>query len=321
MNPLSRRWIRRSRDESGKATSVVARRLLRLLAVSVAGAGLAFPTALRASSAGLILFWSDRGGPGPALWAMRPDGSHQRRMYRAYANAKRPVLSPDGSWIAFDGASPGKTPFSDFDVQVVRTNGSGRRTLAGTSAYEIDAQWSPGGRRLSFSRWPRSADWRSSSIWTVRRDGSQLRRLGRGQFARWSPDGTRLVLDAPTAGSDGDLFIVNSDGSGRRRLTTTPALEQPAGWSPDGTKILFTRFTQGDSVEIGTIRADGTRVRRLATARGTEAAAAAWSPDGSRILFTSQPTRHAQIFVMNADGSHRRNISRNHFDDIATSWH
>ena len=217
--------------------------------------------------------------------------------------------------------SPGKTPFSDFDVQVVRTNGSGRRTLAGTSAYEIDARWSPDGRRLSFSRWPRSGDWRSSSIWTVRRDGSQLRRLGRGQFARWSPDGTRLVLDAPTAGSDGDLFIVNSDGSGRRRLTTTPALEQPAGWSPDGTKILFTRFTPGDSVEIGTIRVDGTRVRRLATARGTEAAAAAWSPDGSRILFTSQPTRHAQIFVMNADGSHRRNISRNHFDDIATSWH
>ena len=300
---------------------MIARRLLRLLAVSVAGAGLAFPSALRASSAGLILFWSDRGNPGPALWAMRPDGSHQHRIYRTYANAKRPVLSPDGSWIAFDGASPGKQPFSDFDVQVVQTNGSGRRTVAGTGAYEIDAQWSPDGRRLSFSRWPRSGDWHSSSIWTVRRDGSQLRRLGRGQFARWSPDGTRLVLDAPTPGSDGDLFIVNSDGSGRRRLTTSPALEQPAGWSPDGTKILFTRLTRGASVEIATIRVDGTRARRLATARGTEAAAAAWSPDGTKILFTKQPSRHTQIFVMNADGSHQRNISRNHFDDIATSWH
>ncbi len=295
-----------------------------LLGVVVAlpvASGLALPTEVGGSSdPGRVLFWSDRGQPGPALWEMRPDGSHQHVIYRTRRNAKRPVLSPDGSWIAFDGASPGKAPFSDFDVQIVRTTGTGRRTLAGTSAFEVDAQWSPDGTRLSFTRWPRSADWRSSSVWTVRRDGTQLRRVGRGQFARWSPDGKKLVLDAPTAGSDGDLFIVNSDGTGRHRLTRTPVLEQPAGWSPDGTRILFTRFTASGSAEIMVTYVDGTGVRRLAIAHGSEAAAAAWSPDGSKILFTDQPARHAQIFVMNADGSRRRNISRNHFDDIATSW-
>jgi Tol biopolymer transport system component len=288
----------------------------------VAGA-LAYPTTPRASlQHDLILFWGDHGRPGPALFAMRPDGSKQHLIYRAYANSKRPVLSPDGSWIAFDGASPGKEVFQDFDVQIVRTNGSARRTLAGTTtANELDAQWSSDGETLSFSRWPRSANWRKSSIWTVRRDGKRLRRVGMGQFARWSPDGKKLVFDAPTKGSDGDLFIANIDGTGRRRLTSTPALEQPAGWSPDGTKILFTRYTASGSTEIAVLRVDGSGLRKVATLHGSEAAAAAWSPDGSRILFTDQPGPYAQVFVMNVDGSHRQNISRNHFNDIATSWH
>ena len=268
----------------------------------------------------LILFWSDRGRPGPSLWAMRADGSQQRLIYHAAVNAKRPTLSPDGSWIAFDGASPGKTPFSDFDVQIVRTSGAGRRTLAGTSAYEIDAQWSPDGRTLSYSRWPRAADWRSSSIGTVRTDGSHRRRIARGQFARWSPDGTQLVLDVPDKAGGGDLFVVNRDGSGLRRLSNAPGLEQPAGWSPDGRKILFTHYTTSGVIEIDVVRVDGAALRKLARVQGDEAGAAGWSPDGSKVLFTSQPGRHAQIFVMNANGSHRRNLSRSNYDDIATSW-
>jgi Tol biopolymer transport system component len=63
-------------------------------------------------------------------------------------------------------------------------------------------------------------DWRQSWIWTVGSDGRGARRLARGQFGRWSPDGSRLVLDAPARGSDGDLFVVDAH-SGRvlRRLT------------------------------------------------------------------------------------------------------
>src|SRR5207248_2189697 len=160
---------------------------------------------------------------------------------------------------------------------------------------------------------------RSSWIWTVRRDGKLVRRIIRGQFARWSPDGKRLVLDAPTKESEGDLFVVKADGTGRRQLTRTRALEQPAGWSPDGQSILFTRYTTRGTTEIGVIRVDGTGLRLLATVRGDESGAADWSPNGSKILYTNQPGRYAQCFVMNADGSHRHNVSRNHFDDIATS--
>jgi tricorn protease-like protein len=78
-------------------------------------------------SAGLIAFWSD--DPTPSIWTIRPDGSGRSRILRNGQNAKRPRLSPDGQWVAFDGTPPGKRPMSDFDIQVVRPDGKGLRTL------------------------------------------------------------------------------------------------------------------------------------------------------------------------------------------------
>ena len=240
---------------------------------------------------------------------MRIDGTGLRRIYVTRQNAKRPRLSPDGNWIAFDGASPGKEPLSDFDVQTVRIDGSKRRTLAGTSAYELDAQWSPDGQTLSYSRYRHTGgdDWLSSRIWTVSVEGDNAKPLGLGYGARWSPDGKRLVFAAPTAESDGDLFVMNADGTGRHRLLATPELEQSADWSPDGTKILFTQLnTSGADVMV--MDADGSDVRNLIEPRGFDFAAA-WSPDGGSILFTTGRNAAGQLFLMDADGSNVRVIA------------
>jgi Tol biopolymer transport system component len=251
------------------------------------GSGSRAPAAGSADAGGgLIYFWASHGYPAE-LWSMQPDGSHQRLIYKTQLWAKRPAPSPDGRRIAFDGA-PQDMPLpsqsdepqmiGDFDVQIVRVDGSGRRTLAGTPEREVDAQW--------------------------------------------SPDGGRLVLDAPTLGSDGDLLVVAAHG-GRvlRRLTATSALEQAAAWSPDGSKILFTRYSLDSPwlAEVFVVNADGTGERRLTHAAGDDVAAA-WSPDGRKIAFTSGRSGSRQIFVMNADGSDQRNLSRNSFDDEATSW-
>ena len=114
-----------------------------------------------AQSGGEILFWTT--SPIPSLRAMRPDGTHVRRIAGGQ-NAKRPSLSPDRRWVAFDGTPKGKPPLSDFDVQVVRVEGTQRRTVVATTDWELDAKWSRDGTRLSFSRMPRGADWRHSIV-------------------------------------------------------------------------------------------------------------------------------------------------------------
>jgi Tol biopolymer transport system component len=267
-----------------------------------------------------IIFW--RQHPWPSLWSVRPDGSGLRRIYHTRQNAKRPSLSPDRQWLVFDGASPGKAPISDFDIQVVRVDGTQRRTLAESTDWELDAAWSPDGSRLSFERWRRGGegdDWSNSEIWVVDFDGTNLERLGKGLAARWSPDGQLLVFAAPTAVSDGDLFLMNADGSGRCRLLATPAREYPAGWSPDGKRILFSRWGP-DGADVFVVNTDGSGVRNLSRSPGYDFAAD-WSPDGSQILFTSGQVGGSQeIFVMNADGSGIRRISGDRFRGSDPSW-
>jgi Tol biopolymer transport system component len=266
----------------------------------------------------LILFWSDT--PWPSLWSIRPDGSHRTRVFRTHQNCKRPVLSPDRRWIAFDGTPPGQRPLSQFDIQVMRRDGTGRRTLVPSPDRETDPQWSPDGTRLSYVRLAQAdeQDFRKSWIWTVRPDGTGARRLVLGNNARWSPDGKRLVFSSPTPHSDGDLFVIDADGSGLRRLLATASLEWPSDWSPNGRKILFTRALLGGT-DVYSMNADGSNVRRLTHARG-EDIGGTWSPDGKRIVFTSQRFRLSHLFVMRADGSGEHQLTRRNAEDFEPSW-
>jgi len=191
---------------------------------------------------------------------------------------------------------------SDFDIQIVRLDVTDRKTLTNSDQWDIDAQWSPDGERLSFTRGGRGdLGWPNTEIWTVRRDGTDLHRIGPGSEARWSPDGTKFVFDAPTNRSQADLFVMDADGTNRRQLLATTTIEAAAGWSPDGKTILFTRFNDnsGRDVDVFVMNADGTKRRRLA--RGV---AGSWSPNGTRIVYTDS----FQLRIMNADGSHKRKL-------------
>jgi Tol biopolymer transport system component len=252
-------------------------------------------------NAGLIVYWSE--SPWPAIWSIRPDGSLRHRILRNRQNGKRPRLSPDRRWVAFDGAPPGKAPLSDFDIQIVRLDGSGLRTITRSAQWDVDAQWSPDGKRLSFSRLPpRSPDEHAASLWVVNRNGSGLHRLARGFGARWSPDGTKLVYEASTGAGTSDLSVIGADGTDPRPLLTAPGIEQPAGWSPDGTSILFTRYDAANRPAVFVMSADGTNVRRLAAG-----IAACWSPGGAKILYSAG--FFTPLLVMDANGSHKHAVT------------
>jgi TolB protein len=253
---------------------------------------------------GLIVYWSD--SPAPSLWAVRPDGSGARRILLTKANAKRPRLSPDRRWVAFDGGPPGKAPpmLDQFKVQLVRTTGADLRQLTYGSTWDVDAQWSPDGQWICFSRLERNApDTHGAVLWLIHPNGTGLRRLTRGFGARWSPDGRNLVYEAPSPGGESALSVIGADGTEPHSIVGLAGIEQPASWSPDGARILFTRYAIGGAASMYIVRTDGSGLGRLGSGIGW-----AWSPDATRILYSSSYL--SDLRLMNADGTHRRLLAR-----------
>jgi TolB protein len=75
-----------------------------------------------------------------------------------------------------------------------------------------------------------------------------------------------------------DIYVINADGSGLRRLTDGM---EPA-WSPDGKRVAFARWRDPRGLYV--VDEDGSNETLLFG--WSQAKGAAWSPDGSRIVFT-----------------------------------
>ncbi|MES1247922.1 MAG: hypothetical protein ABUS54_09650, partial [Actinomycetota bacterium] len=67
------------------------------------------------------------------------------------------------------------------------------------------------------------------------------KRLLTADNAAYSPDGTFIAF-----ARGGDLWLANADGSGQRRLTTTPDVaESGPTWLPDGSAVVYTASVDG----------------------------------------------------------------------------
>jgi Tol biopolymer transport system component len=117
---------------------------------------------------------------------------------------------------------------------------------------------------------------------------------------RWSPDGTRVVFASNRAHYEGtspeggtadlDLWIVNADGSGRRRLTTDAATDTDPTWDADGQSIVFSsdKDSRGDLYRI---RIDSGATTRLTTHYVGRAIMPTAEPGTGRVAFAAQTLR------------------------------
>ena len=108
------------------------------------------------------------------------------------------------------------------------------------------------------------------------------RPLVRDGAPSWSPDSKQIAFYSERDGKPADLFLMNADGTGERRLTSTPAAEGYPSWSHDGKQMAF---VAGDDLWVmDTLLKEPVRVTHDA-ARERDLA---FSPDGRRLYYTTE---------------------------------
>src|SRR6266478_9140812 len=135
-----------------------------------------------------------------------------------------------------------------------------------------------------------------------------------------------------------DIFTANPDGSDLRQLTTTPGYDAEATISTDGKKIVFTSIRNGD-LDIFTMDADGSNVKQLTHELGYDGGPF-WSYDGKKIVYRAEHPQtpeqvkdykallarglirpgNLELWVMNADGSGKHQVTRNGAANFAPYW-
>ncbi len=243
---------------------------------------------------GLIAYESQRSGPSE-LYLSRPDGSGQFRFATgqlpvwspdgtklAYLNngevriinadgtgdRKLPTNLPGGfyppshppshppSWMP-DGMRVLYRGSNGFFL--VNIDGSGETKLPFPADFNPGGflKISPDGTRFLFA---------SRTVNVVNLDGSGLTRItsqpagnGGDESASWSSDGSKIVFSSSRdTNSTPELYTINVDGTGLRRLTNDNFFDQYPVWSPDGSRIAFVKNSQ-----VFVMNADGSDARQL----------------------------------------------------------
>jgi TolB protein len=119
----------------------------------------------------------------------------------------------------------------------------------------------------------------------------------------FSPDGKKIVF-SPFTLKASDIYIVNFDGTGLKRLTNTKYWEVAPQFTPDGKKVMFMCDKENYAGEIYLIDLDGSNYRRLVP-NYFGVSEVYFSPDGNCVAFTAA----REVYIMNADGSNIKKLT------------
>jgi TolB protein len=177
----------------------------------------------------------------------------------------------DGEWITFTSDRPTADGSTDWEIYLMRPDGSEIIQLTDTPYNEGWPVWTPDGTQIVYT----SNETGNDEIYIMNADGTNPQRLtdrpdSNELFPSVSPDGTRVIFSSQVpAVNEGNIWIMNIDGSDPRQLTSTAALNNIPAWCPAGDLIVWVSDVRGnDNVYI--MNADGSGLTQLTDDAGED---------------------------------------------------
>jgi TolB protein len=192
----------------------------------------------------------------------------------------------------------------------MNADGSEERRLTDTTRDDQRPSWSADGKRIVFGR--------EGALFSVPAVGGPAQRVGKGlgnaANPAYSPDGKLIAYDYRTRGNGiREVYVMNADGTGIRRLTHLDDVSGVPSWSPDGRRIAFQSAASSVHTEIYSVGVDGQGLRQETTST-SDAIQPAWSPDGSMLTFS----RDGAIWAI-VEGAERR-LTSGKDNDSGPAW-
>jgi TolB protein len=155
--------------------------------------------------------------------------------------------SNDGKWVVFASTRAGQA-----DIYRAHPDGSALEKIVDDPAYDGQAALSPNGRTLAFV----SSRAGQADVWLMDMRSRKVRNLTQnagGDFRpAWSPDGKWLAFSTDRDSKipryprndfvirqSTELYVVNPDGSGLRRITHDDEFAGSPAFSSDGRSLVF----------------------------------------------------------------------------------
>ena len=258
---------------------------------------------------GRIAFVSNLSGT-YQLYTINPDGSGMTQITNLPPTVNAlwfPDFSPDGRQIVFSHDMTGA-----LEMYLINSDGTGLTQITHDGLVDLFARWSPDGQRFVFM----SASLKNGAgvITTMRTNGSDRVVLTDdipydSLQPEYTPDGKQIVFTSQAGGLISALWIMDADGSHKRRLTDPPLEAGGPAISPDGKRLAF--YTGQDTpkpADVWVMNVDGSGRQRLIR----EALYPIFSPDGTKLVFTKGTLAGdgpINLYTMNPDGSHVKKIA------------
>ncbi len=183
-----------------------------------------------------IVFESTRDGKA-AVWRMRSDGSQAERLTDGKYECSAPCWGHGDTSVLYNSSRSGPYQIYALDLGTRQ-----ERQITDSIWSSILPHFRPDGSAIVFSR--------SKLGWDVYRmnpDGSGATALtGKGGNCRpdWAPDGMRIAYVSDVADGKGDVWVMNANGGGKKRITPgDDSYDYNPAWSPDGRWIVYETAT------------------------------------------------------------------------------